>query len=71
MLKLKQKLAAGVIIGFLAVGACGQKPEKGDKRPPKPDNRVVVKPKDRGERPPPPNNNSNQGGKKDDKKGRP
>lgn len=69
MLDLKRKFVA-VVIGFLLLvgvplGVYAQK--QGDKRPPKDDNRVVVKPK--GEKPPP--SNSNQGDKRGDKRGRP
>jgi hypothetical protein len=71
MLDLRLKLVAAVISGLLAVGAVAQK-QDGDKRPPKETPKVVVQPKDRGERPPKGNNNNNnQGGKKEDKKGRP
>ncbi len=71
MLDLKRKLVAAGISGLLSFGALAQKQE-GDRRPPKETPRVVVQPKDRGERPPPRgNNNSDQGGKKEDKKKRP
>jgi hypothetical protein len=66
MFDLKKKLLAlaVAIACLLPMGAYAQ---KGDKRPPKDDTRVVVQPK--GEKPPPSNNN--QGDKKDDKKGKP
>jgi len=69
MFDLKRKLVAVVMAvalgGTLSAGAFGQ---KGDKdRPPKPDNKVVVKEKE----PRPPQNNNQPPPRKDDKRGRP
>lgn len=67
MFNWKRKLLAVAIGGLLSMGAFAQKREE-DRRPPKDNPRVVVRPKD--EKPPPRNNN--QGDKpKGDKKGKP
>ncbi|HVQ39602.1 MAG TPA: hypothetical protein VMS31_18835 [Pyrinomonadaceae bacterium] len=67
MFDLKKKLLVlALLVGcLLPVGAYGQ---RGDKRPPKDGNKVVVQPK--GEKPPPSNNNQNDK-PKDDKRGKP
>ena len=65
MFDIKRKLLAVAIGCLLPIGVYAQK--QGDKRPPKDDNRVVVKPK--VDNPPPSNNN--QGNKKNDKRGKP
>jgi hypothetical protein len=62
----RRKLIAAAIIGFVSMGAFAQKGKGGDKRPPKPDSRVVVERK--GEKPPP---NSNQGDKRGGRRQRP
>lgn len=65
MFDLKRKIMAVAIGCMLSVGVFGQK--QGDtQRPPKPDNKVVVKDK---EPRPPQNNNTQQ--PKEDKKGKP
>jgi hypothetical protein len=61
----RRKLIAAAMIGFVSMGAFAQKGKGGDKRPPKPDSRVVVERK--GEKPPP----SNQGDKRGGRRGRP
>jgi hypothetical protein len=66
MFDLKRKLAAVVIGVFISAGAFAQK--KGDERPPKPRNTVVVAPK--GEKPPPSNNNRGGDKKSEGKKGK-
>jgi len=69
MVHLKQKLKAGVIAAvmgcLLSVPAFGQKGE--NQRPPKPENRVVVKEKE----PRPPQNNNTPPPQNDEKKGKP
>ena len=71
MFKFKQKLLALVVgcflVGGLSTGVFAPRRE-GDKRPPKDDNRVVVRQKDQK----PPQNTNNRGNKgRDDKKGKP
>ena len=70
MFDLKQKLVAGGMAALmscvLSVGAFGQKQGE-TQRPPKPDNRVVVKEKE----PRPPQNNNTPPPRNDDKPGKP
>jgi hypothetical protein len=68
MVNLKRKLLALTML--ISVGVAGAFAQKdGDKRPPKGNTQVVVKPKG-GERPP--SNNNSQGDKsRGDKKGKP
>ena len=68
MVNLKRKVLAGVITAVIAsAGAFAQKGGD-DKRPPKGDTQVVVRPKEK-DRPP---QNNNQGDKnKGDKRGKP
>jgi len=67
MTNFKRKVMAVVIACFVSAGAFAQKGRGDDKRPPKPDTKVVVEPK--REKPP---QNSNRGNDKrnDGKKGR-
>ena len=65
MFDLKRKLMAVTIGCLLSVGVLGQK--RDNPRPPKPENRVVVKDKE----PRPPQNNNTQQPKSDDKKRKP
>jgi len=55
MKKLKQMLAGAMMVAILSAGAFAQKKGEEPKRPPKDDNKVVVREK------PSPNSNSNQG----------
>ena len=64
MTNFKRKLLAVAMTCFVSAGAFAQKGKGEDKRPPKPDTKVVVEPK--RDKPPP-----NQGDRrKDGKKGR-
>ena len=66
MTNFRRKVMAVVIACFVSAGAFAQKDKGEDKRPPKPDTKVVVEPK--REKPP---QNNNQGDKRNDgKKGR-
>jgi hypothetical protein len=66
MTNFKRKLLAVAMTCFVSAGAFAQKGKGEDKRPPKPDTKVVVEPK--REKPP---QNNNQGDKRNDgKKGR-
>lgn len=51
MTSFKRKLIAAAMVCFVSGGVFAQKGKGGDKRPPKPDTKVVVEPK--GEKPPP------------------
>jgi hypothetical protein len=70
MTDLKHKILASAMAVFM-VSACAFAQKNDNKRPEKPnDTRVVVKDKDKGQKPPPNNNrgNDNKGG---DKRGKP
>ena len=70
MTNIKQKLLALVMVLFVGAGVFAQKGRGGrgdDKRPPKPDTKVVVREKEK----PPPNNQRENRGNRDGKKGRP
>ncbi|MDQ3666965.1 MAG: hypothetical protein M3410_10395 [Acidobacteriota bacterium] len=66
MTNFRRKLIAVGMACFVSAGAFAQKKGE-DKRPPKPDTRVVVEPK---REKPPPNNNKDGDKRKDGKKGK-